>query len=243
MILTVDIGNTQIKWAVFASGKFSLFGRCPLSSVKKLPLYWKDLPNPEKIVVSNVAGEVAAEAIVAAITNWDINPYWVESQPLQCGVTNSYDEPRQLGSDRWAMLIGSHSLGMGNVVVVCAGTATTIHGLTADGKFLGGLIIPGYELMHQSLGKNADLLQSDEGAVTVLPRSTQAAITSGIVKATCTTIDSFCDDMARSGHEPDKIILSGGAAEKFSKSLSLPVIVEDHLVMKGLLEISRDITG
>ncbi|MEK9867833.1 MAG: type III pantothenate kinase, partial [Betaproteobacteria bacterium] len=91
MILTVDIGNTQIKWAVFVSGKFSLFGRCPLSSVKKLPLYWKDLPNPEKIVVSNVAGEVAAEAIVAAITNWDINPYWVESQPLQCGVTNSYD--------------------------------------------------------------------------------------------------------------------------------------------------------
>jgi len=48
--------------------------------------------------------------------------------------------------------------------------------------------------------------------------------------------------MARSGHEPGKIILSGGAAEKFSESLSLPVVVEDHLVMKGLLEISRGIT-
>ncbi|MDC1311635.1 type III pantothenate kinase [Burkholderiales bacterium] len=239
MILVIDIGNTQVKWATTFGDVWATQGQCPLFDVDKLPLYWADLTVPEAIVISNVAGAEAEAAVEMAIRPWKIEPYWVAAKANQCGVINSYDKPSQLGPDRWAAVIGAKTLRMANVVMVCSGTATTIHGLTEDGVFIGGLIIPGYDLIHQSLGSNAAHLSDAEGQFSNFPVTTRDAITSGAIRATCKTIESFCDDMEASGHDDVKIILAGGAAAKIRDGFVRPVIQKDDVILLGLLEIAK----
>ena len=241
MILVVDIGNTQVKWATALGDVWVTQGQCPLSALDKLSLYWSDLTAPVAIVISNVAGAEAESAVNMAIRSWNVEPYWVGAEPSQCGVINGYEQPSQLGPDRWAAVIGTKTLNMGNVVTVCSGTATTVHGLTEGGVFIGGLIIPGYDLIHQSLGSNAAHLSDAEGRFRSFPLNTRDAITSGAVRATCKTIESFCDDMETSGHDNVKIILAGGAAAKIRDGFIRPVIQQDDVIMLGLLEIAKSL--
>ncbi len=80
---------------------------------------------------------------------------FVQARAQQCGVTNGYANPAQLGADRWCGLIGAHAAYPGeHVLIATFGTATTLEALHADGTFTGGLIAPGWLLMMQSLGNN-----------------------------------------------------------------------------------------
>jgi type III pantothenate kinase len=241
MILVVDIGNTQVKWATRAGDIWVTKGQCPLPDIEKLSLYWSDLSVPAVIVISNVAGVEAATAVEMAIQPWNLEPYWVEAMPNQCGVVNSYAIPNQLGPDRWAAVIGAKTLKLGNVVAVCSGTATTIHGLTHAGVFIGGLIIPGYDLIHKSLGANAAQLTDSEGSLRDFPLTTRDAITSGAIRATCQTIESFCDDMEAAGYDDVKIVLAGGAADQIRDGFDRPVIEQDDVILLGLLEIAKSL--
>ena len=93
-------------------------------------------------------------------------PYWVIPKEAQCGVKNGYRNPAQLGSDRWAALIGARALhGARPVLVVCCGTATTIDLLTAQGQFAGGCILPGVGTMLRSLHEKTAALPDADGRV------------------------------------------------------------------------------
>ena len=238
MILVVDIGNTQVKWATTEGDGWVVQGQCPLKAIDRLALYWSDLSAPTKIVISNVAGSKVASAVDSAMSFWSVLPYWVEANKEQCGVKNSYLIPHHLGSDRWAAVIGAKSLNLGNVVAVCAGTATTIHGLTSEGVFLGGLIIPGYDLAHRSLSSSTAKLTEAEGSFSRFPVSTRDAITSGVIRATCKTVESFCDDMEAEGYGNVQIVLSGGAAFKLKNAFVRPIINREDLIFLGLLKIA-----
>ena len=76
------------------------------------------------------------------------------------GIRNAYPEPAKLGVDRWLAMLGGHALERGAVCVVSVGTAMTIDGVDADGRHLGGVIVPGPDLMVGSLLKNtSDIAQ------------------------------------------------------------------------------------
>ena len=75
-------------------------------------------------------------------------PEQTRAEVERCGVRNLYERPEQLGPDRWAALIAARALhSSGPALVVNAGTATTVDMLSGDGRFLGGSILPGVELM------------------------------------------------------------------------------------------------
>ena len=77
--------------------------------------------------------------------------HFIGAREKQCGVRNGYAKPAQLGSDRWAALIAAWHLVQRKCLVVDSGTATTIDTLSGQGEFVGGLILPGVELMQRSL--------------------------------------------------------------------------------------------
>jgi type III pantothenate kinase len=138
MIVVVDAGNSRLKWGLHDGHGWVRRGVVENTNVARLTDDWQDLPSPQKIVVSNVAGAEIKAALELCVQRWHVAPCWVVSQAQASGVTNRYADPSQLGPDRWAALIAAHQVRQA-CIVVNAGTAVTIDALTKDGIFLGGL--------------------------------------------------------------------------------------------------------
>jgi len=169
---------------------------------------------------------------------------WFASSAAGGGVSNGYDNPAQLGADRWAALIGARSLHAGPALVVMSGTATTIDVLDADGVFRGGLILPGLDLMRQALARNTAGLPVARGIYSALPTNTDNAIVSGCLAATLGAIERMADSPVchPSGKTPGPeflCLISGGAAATLVPHLSFSFRRIDNLVLLGLAQVSN----
>jgi type III pantothenate kinase len=163
----------------------------------------------------------------------------IASERSQLGVTNGYRDPAQLGSDRWAALLAAHHAVRGHKLVVNAGTALTIDALADDGRFLGGLIVPGPALMRRSLDRGTAGLRLTEGAFNDFPASTPDAITSGAIQAGAGAVGRMAEAMGRHGTPPERVILSGGAAAEIAPHLPIAHAIHENLVLDGLALIAR----
>ncbi len=241
MILAIDAGNTRIKWGVHDGRAWTRSGAIATDAAATLrDALGASLP-VQRAIASNVAGAQARSAIEGACAAAGATLQVIESRREQLGVKNGYRDPAQLGSDRWAALIAAHHGDVaGNKLVVNAGTALTIDALTADGRFLGGLIVPGPALMRRSLDRGTAGLRLTEGASSDFPRSTPDAITTGSILAATGAVERLADIMAAHGAAPGRIILSGGAAAEIAGSLPIAITHRENLVLDGLLLIARD---
>ena len=238
MLLAIDAGNTRVKWGVHDGARFVATGRVPTGEAGSLAASWCGVPQAERAIASNVAGDAVAGLLQGACAQRGIGLQVIRSEAQRLGVTNSYAEPAQLGSDRWASLIAAHATGPGHKLVVNVGTALTIDALTADGQFLGGLIVPGPALMRRSLDRGTAGLRLTEGEVRDLPRSTPDAITSGAIQACVGAVARLRDAMAERGSAPERIVLSGGAAGELAPHLPIPFALHENLVLEGLVLIA-----
>lgn len=245
MLLLIDAGNTRIKWALAApaaaAGAWLASGAVAHAQLDTLKTAWSGLAISD-VLLSNVAGAVIGARLRAQLPA-SVPPQAVAafaSLPLLAGVTNDYRDPSQLGCDRFAAAIGAHALAPGQAVIVAnCGTATTIDALTADGVFLGGMILPGLGLMASSLARNtAQLPQIASGSP--LPAgfadNTDDAILSGCLAAQAGAIER-----AVRMHGASACLLSGGAAPRIAPALALPVPLHlvDNIVMLGLQAAAR----
>ncbi len=119
--------------------------------------------------------------------------------------------------------------------MVNCGTATTIDALSVQGEFLGGLILPGVELMQRSLAAGTAQLAGQPGTLQDFPRNTADAIHSGVLRATVGAVRHQFDLLrARSRYGSVQCLLGGGAAGVVEPYLDLPLERMDNLVLKGL---------
>ena len=241
MILAIDAGNTRIKWGVHDGSGWKSLGAVRTSDSAVLNEDVRSTFPVERAIASNVAGESVAANIAAACRQGGARVAFIESQREQLGVENGYRDPGQLGADRWAALIAAHHAAPpGHKLVVNAGTALTIDALTAEGRFLGGLIVPGPALMRRSLDHGTARLRFTEGTLQDFPVSTPDAITSGAIQAAAGAIERLAKLMTARGCPPGRIILSGGAAGEIVGSLPLTTALHENLVLDGLLLIARN---
>jgi len=232
-VLLLDVGNSRCKWALVQNGVWTQQGVVGNTEWLALQQAFAVLPQPSRILASNVAGEAMALRLRAVCAAWTCCPEFVKATAAQCGVRNGYQQPERLGSDRWAALIASWSHVKGASLVVNCGTATTIDALSAQGEFLGGLIVPGVSLMQQSLATNAAQLMAEQGTLQDFPRNTADAIHSGMLRATLGAIrHQFALLQARCGTV--SCLLGGGAAGVVQPHLDIPLERMDNLVLKGL---------
>src|SRR6267154_1430320 len=150
MILAVDCGNSRLKWGLHENGDWRQTGTMPVSELARLEKTWKRFAPADQVIVANVAGWSVRKRLETLFARRSMVPTWVKAKRRECGVTNGYGRPDRLGADRWAALIGAWSILRGPCLVVTAGTATTVDILRGDGRFVGGAIIPGLELMKRS---------------------------------------------------------------------------------------------
>jgi type III pantothenate kinase len=245
-VLAIDAGNSRIKWGYADDSGWvrrawlDTSDAAGLCDALKQGLH--DWPAPARIVVSNVAGERVQDLLAQALAMYSAVPLWVRGREQQCGVRSGYADPAQLGSDRWAGLIAAWKLYGVACVVVNAGTTMTVDALSAEGVFLGGVIVPGLDLMRGSLASGTAQLRLQPGAFYYFPDNTADAIMSGAVNALCGAVDRMCGYMEESGQGTPLVVLSGGAAVLVKPRLNLRAELVDNLVLEGLLEIAREVS-
>lgn len=248
MLLLIDAGNTCIKWAWAARdhivGQWHSLGNATHAEAEKLNHAWAQL-TIQRVLISNVAGDAVAaqlRKILSVCGVPDDAIHFFRAQHECAGVRNAYAQPTQLGSDRFASLVGARHRFLGErLLVVTCGTATTIDALEADGTFLGGMILPGLGTMASSLAVNTALLPAVNAAdrARVFADNTQDAIISGCLSAQVGAI------LYAYGQQSDPLVrcvLSGGAAHYIAPYLPMNFDTVDNLVLLGLDASAKGVT-
>lgn len=235
--LLLDVGNSRVKWALVQAAEWLAEGAAAHDQTGRLLQEWDRFPPPAKVIAANVAGGQQARPISSYWQARNVPLVWVRASRASAGVRNLYQQPEQLGSDRWAALIGAWARTHGACLVVSAGTAVTIDALNGAGEFIGGMILPGRRLMQASLASGTHALEDFAGHVVDFPRSTADAISSGIASALACSVHSAWQRLAAASAAPPPCILTGGDAGWLAGQLQIGVIIAPRLVLEGLLII------
>jgi len=254
LLLLIDAGNTRVKWACIEQSatltlpmQWSQLGSVTHQDVEGLRAAWVDLDVLE-IVLSNVAGDELGKTLSAVLASQfpQIPVQIFRSQTHCAGVQNQYQEPQRLGADRFASAIAAHHLypDMALVVATC-GTATTVDAVDGS-EFVGGMILPGLQLMAASLAKNtAQLPQIAEslGLQDAFAKNTDQAIVSGCLHAQVGAMLGAVDNLRQRSSRPVQLLISGGAAPFLIPQLRLQTNLVWHhvenLVLSGLFVATK----
>jgi len=231
MKLLLDIGNSRLKWGLLNDGQWVAQGALDHDIPWDFEAILPPVGRLECVVGVNVAGPAMAGRVERMLTPWCDAVRWIQPSHGCAGVRNAYD-PEQLGADRWAAVLGASRRHAGAVLVVTAGTATTID-LLSDGRvFLGGLIIPGVELMKRALAGNTAQLPLADGVPVAIPTRTVDAIHMGCLHAQAGAIERMFRHL--SAQKDPVCLLNGGAGPLIAPLLDLPVVLVDNLVLDGV---------
>jgi type III pantothenate kinase len=245
--LAIDVGNTRLKWAQYASPQpgaaVLAHGAAFLEQIDHLAeTDWKRLAAPTSMLGCNVAGDAVKRRVEEQLELWDIEPRWVVPSAHDGGVVNGYEHPGRLGADRWVALIGARARVMARgqarpALVVMVGTAVTVDSLDAAGRFLGGLILPGFGLMLRALEQGTAGLKVPTGEIVDFPANTSDALMSGGAAAIAGAIERQHEKLLlRTGQDP-MLLMTGGAAVKLAPITDLAFETVDSLIFDGLLAL------
>jgi type III pantothenate kinase len=258
--LAIDIGNTRLKWALYdmaRPGAVALASGAEfLDHIEKLadgP--WADLPVvPSSMLGCVVAGDAVRRRAEEQIhERFDCSPRWVVSSSAEAGIVNGYDHPTRLGADRWVAMIGARHRMLSQqdepgvepngvsrpMVVVMIGTAVTVEAIDAEGKFLGGLILPGHGIMLRALESGTAGLHVPTGEVREFPTNTSDALTSGGTYAIAGAVERMVQHVRmHCGAEP-ACYITGGAGWKMAPAMNVNFELVESLIMDGLLVIAE----
>ncbi|WP_456379839.1 type III pantothenate kinase [Thiolapillus sp.] len=234
--LYVDLGNSRLKWmrahapmqALEYSGN-RLHGQ--LSSV------WHGEAPPEQVWVASVADQVATANLLGWLANcWGLVPQVMEVSAADCGLTCGYQQPRQLGVDRWAAMIAAYASFPDGVCVVDCGTAATLDAVDGRGRHLGGYILPGADAMQQVLLRET-AIEVEAGVVDAgqeWGNSTASCIELGTCKAIVALIEQVVERMQATGVCNPGVVLTGGGAGPIASLMQIDYQRRDALVLEGI---------
>lgn len=247
MILLVDIGNTRLKWAYLENNIFSFGGasRYDDKSLENiLATIWKELPLLQQVYIASVAKKKIADNVQDWIKhNYSVTCQFLSSQNNFEKLHNAYRHPQQLGIDRWMSLVACYRNYQKPFAVFNCGTAVTVDAVDTHGKHIGGLIIPGLELMQQTLVKKTAgcKMQSKLANKTdsLLAGNTHQAISGGSLYAIAAFIQKLTEELQHELGQNLTCLISGGDARAVFPLLSEKFIYEENLVLRGVEVMAR----
>lgn len=247
MKLLIDIGNTTLKWATLHDNKLSKaqrLGHGEAELASQLNKHWRNLKKPDAILIACVGSEdVILQVEQWCEKRWKVVPERIHAQANQAGVTSAYHQPERLGVDRWLALIACHQRYPQDAIIISTGTAVTIDAITADGQHLGGLIIPGLDMMRSALIANTQGIRLEDrapGSVSLLACDTEGAVIGGTLYTLVATIDRIVQDLEGSLNQKPALILTGGNAASLLPLLAHRYNHQQDLVIEGLAELARE---
>ncbi|MEW6694961.1 MAG: type III pantothenate kinase [Pseudomonadota bacterium] len=249
-LLALDVGNTRLKWALYdrpePGARLLAHGVQFLENIETLAEGdWRALRPPRWVLGSIVAGAGVRQRVEEQLELWDAPVQWVVPRPAEAGLVNGYDHPTRLGSDRWVAMIGARQrlLARGEArpcVVVMVGTAVTVEAIDAEGRFLGGIILPGHGIMLRALESGTAGLHVPTGEVRAFPTNTSDALTSGGTFAIAGAVQRMWDNLSRHTGQTPVCLMTGGAGWKMAPHMTVPFELVEGLIIDGLLAMARE---
>ena len=268
-ILTVDVGNTFIRFGLFAEDS---------AAAQECPLATCEITTPSSITADEarmrlvqVMGALAADAgmpgtlvLAAAVLSCVVPALerpWKAALSRTCtgrvltvgpglktGMPVHYDDPAEIGPDRIADAVAARAIYGSPCIVIDLGTTTNIEVIDARGTFVGGVIAPGLALGARSLSAAAARLPQVEPSTPthVIGRNTRDAMRSGVVLGEVARIDGMLDMVLAEmcaggavGEEPVPIVITGDAAREMAGLLRHDLVPDDTITLRGLAELYR----
>ncbi len=208
----IDLGNTRLKWACYQNKQITSTGGYTYhidQLAETCSREWREIPKPSKVCVSSDVETDLSNALTQWIgTHWGAQVHIISPKKQAHGVKNAYKNPLQLGSDRWAALIAVKNNIKQAAIIIDCGTAITIDAITGSGLHLGGMILPGVQLMRNSLLKGTHKIETatitfasaityendnEKMSLPALSNNTLDGIKSGVLTAIVAFINSAVD--------------------------------------------------
>lgn len=249
MILAVDVGNTNLVFALVEGGEIKARWRIatdPRRTADQYSVWLHQLLELEGYSRDDVEGVIIGTVVPRALHNLQVlsEKYFrktalvagqgVASWPLELDV----DEPQNVGADRALNVIAAHAKYPGDLLVIDFGTATTFDVVSPSGAYTGGIIAPGINLSLDALVNAAAKLPriAIEAPETnsIIGRTTQSQMQIGIYWGYVAMIEGLADRIKAELGRPVRVIATGGLATLFDKHTEAFDAVEPDLTVQGL---------
>ena len=247
MLLVIDIGNTNVKMAVFKNDEIVM-------SLRLATVVGKTSDEYGISVINLLAGGGISTADITAVIMSSVNPnlnytfehmvgYYFKLKPMvvgagiKTGLNIKYADPHGLGSDRIVNSVAAYRTYGGPVIVVDCGTATTFNVISEKGEFLGGLISFGLKTGADSLSNCTAKLPKIELAAPqeVVCKTTITNMQSGVINGFIGMVEYIIKKIKEeTGYSTAKVVATGGLSEIIDKSSGVIDIYDRTLTLRGL---------
>lgn len=257
MKILLDLGNSRLKAALLHSTPQGLQLTHPFAVAYEHHHSWTHwlqhiLPNDSQTPIEAIGISVATDNqrlhVENSLRSFHCPIHWLDARTPNPLIHNAYEQPAQLGADRWFGALGAFYQFKPHphqALIYCSlGTATTIDTLLPTSAvpqlptppsskpwtYLGGLILPGPFLMYQSLDQHTARLRSEQGKVQDFPTNTRSAISSGIAAA---QIGALAQQIRQAQqycpNHPVRVVCSGGGWPLIAAAIERLITQWPHL--------------
>lgn len=246
MLLTIDIGNTNITLGLYEGETLGPRWRIATAYDHMPDEYGLQLAglldhvgvNPDAlhgICLASVVPPLTGKIVEACGTYLKQEPLVVDAG-VKTGVRVRYEDPKAVGADRIVDAAAVQRLYGGPACVVDFGTATTFDGISAEGEYLGGAISPGIGIAAEALFlRTAKLPRVDlQRPPSVIGRNTVHAMQSGLLFGYVGLVEGMVGRFRHELGPQMKVIATGGLAEVVAKETSVLQIIAPWLTLDGL---------
>ncbi len=246
MILTMDIGNTNIKCALFDREQMVNYWRISTNRTMTSDEYGIMMVNlfSHKGLEMSIVRGIVISSVVPTInftiehmcqSYFGIAPMFV-APGIKTGISIRYDNPRELGSDRIANAVASYEIYGGPCIFIDFGTATSFGVLSAKGEFLGGAICPGLKVTADAIVERTAKLPRFEliKPPSVIGKNTVANLQSGILYGHIGMVNYLIRKMKEEIGSDCTVVATGGMAVMIQEEAPEINILDGLLTLKGL---------
>jgi len=247
MLLAIDIGNTNLVFALFEGERVRAQWRIRTDAHRSADEYavWlfalmARVPLDEKNISAVIMSSVVPDAnfgIKSFVRQYlRLEPRLITTGEVDVGMPILLDNPRELGADRLINAFAAWSEHQHALIVIDFGTATTFDVVSAKGEYLGGVIAPGINLSLEALQRAAAKLHGI--AIThpemVIGKNTTNAMQSGIFYGYTGLIEGIVSRIQAECDTPMTVIATGGLAPLFAEATNMITQVDADLTIRGL---------
>lgn len=248
MLLALDIGNTEITVGLFEEDELAARWRLTTAS-ERTPDEWaatlasllqQSGHSPKEVrgvIYASVAPAVTQSIALATTMITRQAAVGVDARS-KLPITLDVDEPETVGADRIVNTLAAKVLYATDIVVVDFGTATTFDCITAEGRFIGGIIMPGLRTSADQLTRKAAKLPATEliPPSRAIGRRTEECIRAGVLFGTADSVDGLLRRIFAEwpGGKSPRVVATGGLAPMVAPLTQLVKEVAPDLTLQGL---------